>query len=250
MKHRPHIVTIAGFDPSGGAGILADIKTIEALKCYGLAVNTANTIQTDTDFKSCQWTNETVLLEQLEMVLKRFDIAVAKIGIVERWETLLEVIEVLKKHHPKVKIVWDPVLSSSTNFEFHPVNSKEIVERVLDGVAIVTPNYKEIKQLFPEQSVAENIAKMRKYTNVYLKGGHRTDAIGKDELFTGDGKQYVLRAKMKGCTEKHGSGCVLSSAMAAYLALDFPMLKACYRAKRYTEKVLVSNTTLLGYHRI
>ena len=68
MENRPYILSIAGFDPSCGAGIAADIKTIEALNGYGLAVQTANTIQTDTDFYSCYWTPIEVVLEQIQQL--------------------------------------------------------------------------------------------------------------------------------------------------------------------------------------
>ncbi len=250
MKNRPNILTIAGFDPSGGAGLLADIKTIEALKCYGMSVCTANTIQTDREFVACNWIAEKEILQQLEIILTSTTFDIVKIGIIESWDTLLKVIALLKMNNPKVRIVWDPILSSSTNFEFHKENDKQLIEQVLDEIYLVTPNYKEIQQLFPDHSIEEAIQNIQEHTNLYLKGGHRLDAVGKDELFTKDEKKYTLNPKMQGCTEKHGSGCVLSSAIAAHLALDFPLLKACYRGKRYTEKVLVSNKSLLGYHRI
>ena len=85
-------------------------------------------------------------------------------------------------------------------------------------------------------------------TNVFLKGGHNEEALGSDILYTTTGKVFHLNPKKGDFFEKHGSGCILSSAIAGYLALGFPLLKACYRAKRYTEKVLQSNKSLLGYH--
>ncbi len=250
MKNRPNILAIAGFDPSAGAGLLADIKTIEALKCYGMSVCTANTIQTDQEFVACHWIDSVVILKQLETLLHRVTFDVVKIGIIQDWEILLEIIGLLKKVNPSVRVVWDPVLSSSTNFSFHEKHSAKQIEQVLDAVYLVTPNYIELQQLLPEETMEETLNNIQKRTNLYLKGGHRPDVIGKDELFAKEANIYTLNPKMKGCTEKHGSGCVLSSAIAAYLALDFPLLKACYRAKRYTEKVLVSNKGLLGYHRI
>jgi hydroxymethylpyrimidine/phosphomethylpyrimidine kinase len=72
MKKRPYILTIAGLDPSNGAGFTADIKTIEALKGYGLVVCTANTIQNDNDFKDCHWTDVNVVKNQIEILFNRF----------------------------------------------------------------------------------------------------------------------------------------------------------------------------------
>ena len=93
MRKRPNILTIAGFDPSNGAGLTADVKTFETLKCYGLSVCTANTIQDDSEFKACHWMPVEVILDQIEVLFKRFQINYVKIGIVENWETLSLLVE-------------------------------------------------------------------------------------------------------------------------------------------------------------
>lgn len=252
MKQRPNILTIAGFDPTSGAGLTADIKTMEALKCYGLSICTANTIQTDKQFIACHWTASEIVIAQLKTVLDRFEIAVVKIGVIQSWDLLVQVLAIVKEANPTIKVVWDPVLGASTDFEFHTheaASAKKIVQ-ALQAVYMVTPNYLELQALFPTQSIIETRELITKHTNLLVKGGHRADALGKDELYTQEGNQYTLNPKMKGCTDKHGSGCVLSSAIASYVGLGFPLLKACYRAKRYTEKVLVSNKSLLGFHRV
>ena len=93
MKTRPNILTIAGFDPSNGAGLTADIKTFEALKCYGLAVCTANTVQNDIEFKDCHWISKSVIKKQIEVLFTQFKIDVVKIGIVENWKILSEIVD-------------------------------------------------------------------------------------------------------------------------------------------------------------
>lgn len=265
MRKRPNILTIAGFDPSNGAGLTADVKTFETLKCYGLSVCTANTVQDDVEFKACHWMPVDVVLHQIEVLFKRFQINYVKIGIVENWETLSLLVNKLLELNSGVKIVLDPVLKSSSNFDFHSnVSSNhfchtELVEvgkncnenkfdKILEKIYLLTPNYNEIEQLYPEKSIKETIKHTSSKTNLFLKGGHHPDKLGKDELFTSEGKQFSLNAKLKNCSEKHGSGCVLSSAITSYLALDFPLLKACYKGKRYTEKFLSSNKSLLGFH--
>ena len=80
------------------------------------------------------------------------------------------------------------------------------------------------------------------------KGGHHPDALGRDMLYHKNDTHFQLNPKGTVFFEKHGSGCILSAAIAGYLALGFPILKACYRAKRYTEHRLRSNKTLLAYH--
>lgn len=247
MKKRPYILTIAGLDPSSGAGLTADIKTFETLKCYGLSVCTANTVQNDIDFEACHWMSSDVILEQLNIVFKQFQIDYVKIGIVENWNVLSLIVGELLELNPKIKIVLDPVLSSSSKFDFHNSNT-EILDKLFSKIYMLTPNYNEIKQLYPELELQDAIKHISSKTNLFLKGGHHPDKLGKDELFTLNGQGYHLNPKLSDCTEKHGSGCVLSSAITSYLALGFPLLKASYRGKRYTEKFLSSNKSLLGFH--
>ena len=259
MKKRPKILTIAGLDPSSGAGLTADIKTFEALKCYGLAVCTANTIQNDVEFDSCYWVDILIIKSQIELLFKQFSIDFVKIGIVRSWHVLDEIIDFLLIQNPTVKIIVDPVLRSSSAFNFHDVennteaknlSSDHYFDTILNKIYLLTPNYNEIRELYKDKDIEETIKYISEQTNILLKGGHLETAIGKDVLFTKEGMTFLLNPKMKNISEKHGSGCILSSAITAQLALGFNLLKSCYRAKRYTEKVLSSNTTLLGYHRI
>ncbi|WP_282085503.1 hydroxymethylpyrimidine/phosphomethylpyrimidine kinase [Aquimarina algiphila] len=258
MKNRPYILTIAGFDPSGGAGLVADVKTIEAIKGYGLAVCTANTIQNDIELKTCYWVDVEVIKHQIEILFDRFTIEFVKIGIVQNWNVLNEIIDVLIEKNKKIKIVLDPILKSSSDFDFHKSNNdssdldvkQNNFEQILEKIYLLTPNYQEIEKLYTDKTIEETIVHISNKTNLFLKGGHREENVGKDELYTRKGKRFTLNAKEQNVSEKHGSGCVLSSAVTTYLGLGFPLLKACFRAKRYTEKVLSSNDTLLGYHRV
>ncbi|MBQ4819776.1 hydroxymethylpyrimidine/phosphomethylpyrimidine kinase [Aquimarina sp. MMG016] len=254
MKNRPYILTIAGFDPSGGAGLTADIKTIEALKGYGLAVCTANTVQSDVELIACHWIDVEVIKSQIEILFDRFSIDFVKIGIAQNWEGLNEIIDFLVEKNAKVKIILDPILKSSSDFDFHNMSlraeSRSRFDEILDKIYLLTPNYEEIHKLYNDKTIEEAIGYICSKTNLFLKGGHRKEAVGKDELFTKNGKYFVINPKSQNISEKHGSGCVLSSAIITYLALGFPLLKACFRGKRYTEKVLSSNKSLLGYHRV
>ncbi|WP_108867611.1 hydroxymethylpyrimidine/phosphomethylpyrimidine kinase [Aquimarina aquimarini] len=255
MIKRPYILTIAGFDPSNGAGLTADIKTFEALKGYGLAVCTANTVQNDVEFKECHWVDIAVIKNQIDILFDRFVIDVVKIGIVENWKVLNEIIDVLLEKNKNIRIVLDPVLKSSSEFEFHSLgsennNANKIVEEITKKIYLLTPNYHEIEKLYTDKTIEETVKHISDKCNLFLKGGHRDKDIGKDELFTINRKHFVLNPKGKNIAEKHGSGCVLSSAIAMYLAQGFSLLQSCFRGKRYTEKVLSSNTSLLGYHRV
>jgi len=248
---RPYVLSIAGFDPSGGAGILADIKTLEALGCYGLGINTANTVQNDHIFKDCYWTEHRIILEQLEVLAERFPINVVKIGVLENLVIMDKVLKKLFSYNPKMKIIWDPVLKTTTGFEFLRIDNKAgILEKVLKSLYIITPNFNEIKSFSAENSVAGGIERIGKNCNLYLKGGHFPEHIGLDKLFLMNGDVLEFYPGKGEFTEKHGSGCVLSSAIAAYTALGRPISEACKKAKSYTENFLASNNSLLGYHQL
>jgi len=252
-KRRPNVLTISGFDPSNGAGLTADVKTLERLKCYAISICTANTVQTENTFYSCLWTNREILRAQLETIVQSFDFEYVKIGIIENWEVLNGIIDFILSEKPSVKIILDPVLSSSTDYDFHDAENgfdNTIFDKVLENIFLLTPNYNEIKNLYPNKDFSETIAHISAKTNLFLKGGHDDANLGKDTLFTSKGKRFTLNPKMIDLSEKHGSGCILSSAITANLALGFPLLKACFRGKRYTEKFLGSNRSSLGYHSV
>jgi hydroxymethylpyrimidine/phosphomethylpyrimidine kinase len=137
---RPYVLTIAGFDPSGGAGVLADCKTFEQHGVYGFGVCTAWTVQTDDSFLQLHWLTAEQIIEQLQPLLKKFVVSACKIGIIHSPETLIEVIRLLKEHNPAIHIVWDPVLKASAGYDFHAVKSFHSLEAILASVSLVTPN--------------------------------------------------------------------------------------------------------------
>ncbi|MCG1036746.1 hydroxymethylpyrimidine/phosphomethylpyrimidine kinase [Polaribacter sargassicola] len=248
MNQKKYILTIAGLDPSSGAGITSDIKTFEAHGLYGLSVCTAVTVQNDIAFKDCIWIDKQVILNQIELLFERFKIPVVKIGIIQSWEVLLEVVLILKKYNPKIKIVLDPILKASAGFEFHRKQELSIFEKVLENCHFITPNYDEIKDLFPDKTIAETIDFISEKTNIYLKGGHRTDKKGWDEVYYSKIVKLNIPPTANKISEKHGSGCVLSSALASNFVEEILLEDACKQAKLYTEQFLNSNNSLLGTH--
>lgn len=246
--NRPFVLSIAGFDPSAGAGVLADIKTFEQLRVQGFAINTGNTIQTESNFFEMQWTTLDFVLRSIEILFQKYAIKAVKIGIVPSLDYLKEIVFTIKKLSPTTKIVWDTVLKSTTDFSFLNIKNQSVLIEILEQIDLITPNYNEILQLNPNESEAGFIAeKLAEHTAVFLKGGHRLEAIGTDYLYT---KNEILKffPKETQLSEKHGSGCVLSSAITANLALEQDLKTACSNAKNYIENYLKSNPTLIGYH--
>ncbi|MEZ7498982.1 hydroxymethylpyrimidine/phosphomethylpyrimidine kinase [Flavobacterium sp. Arc3] len=247
-ENRPFVLSIAGFDPSGGAGVLADCKTFEQHQVYGLAVTTANTIQTENEFFEIQWTSLDFIITSLDKLFDTYKIKAVKIGITPSLPYLNSVVMHIKKLSPTTKIVWDTVLKSSTAFDFLVIENQEILKNILTQIDLITPNYTEIIQLSNEPTTAEKIAKnLSEHCNVLLKGGHNPTEQGVDYLYIKD-RFFRLERHHNKIYEKHGSGCVLSASITANLAKDQSLLNACKNAKIYIENYLLSNNSKLGYH--
>lgn len=248
QNEKKHILTIAGHDPSGGAGLTSDIKTFEAHGLYGLSVCTAITVQNDANFKDCVWIKPEVISAQIKTLFERFDIPIVKIGIIESWDVLLNILNLLESLNPDVKIVLDPIFKASAGFDFHSNESQQLLDNIWENCFIITPNYDEIQSLYPDKSIETTLEHISGKTNIYLKGGHRTDKKGWDELYHSGIVVVNMPPNAETVFEKHGSGCVLSSALASNLALEMPLEDAAQQAKYYTEQFLNSNSSLLGYH--
>lgn len=248
MNLRPYVLTIAGFDPSGGAGLVADVKTFEAHQVMGLSVCSAITVQNDVNLRSCEWMDFKSLKNQLNCLLERFEIQFVKIGIIKSWSLLLRVVSYLNEILPTVTIVLDPVLKSTSNYDFHSDDDMESFDQILKLVDLITPNYDEIEKLYGEKTIDDTIEHMTVMTNVYLKGGHRQDEKGVDVLHTMEGEVIRIEPTVSGIKPKHGTGCVLSASLTASLAKGQSLESASFSAKRYVEQYMNSNQSLLGYH--
>jgi hydroxymethylpyrimidine/phosphomethylpyrimidine kinase len=247
-NQRNKVLTIAGFDPSGGAGLLADIKTFESNSCLGFAINTANTIQHENEFVSPNWIAEEEVFNQLNLILKQHEFKYIKIGLIASLDFLKRLIANIQFSISNCKLVWDPILSASAGFDFK--HDLAALKEVLKHIYLITPNWNEAQQLTGNKDGLKGAEALSIMTNVYLKGGHNLENLGKDYLFV-DGKTFILNPKIKKpIFEKHGSGCVFSAVLTANLAKDYSLLKACLRSKRYVEHFLSSSPTLLGYHKI
>lgn len=250
MKYkRPIVLSIAGFDPTGGAGVLADVKTCEQHRCLGMAVLTANTNQTETHFLSVDWFDKQTIIAQLQPVLSTYDISAVKIGIIENLDTLLELVLLVKRTFPSVPVVWDPVLSASSGFELHDSWNEGTLNQVLELIDLITPNVHEVRKIAQMDDEIEASFQLAQVSHVLLKGGHSAVRLGVDLLFEGGiPREIPSRSDPETYRSKHGSGCILSSAIASNLALGKSLFEACREAKQYIEKRLSSNAYLLAYH--
>ncbi len=248
MKYdRPIVLSIAGFDPTGGAGVLADIKTFEQHNVLGMGVITAQTVQTENQFLSVKWMNSEDIIHQLTPIMHNYDVKFVKIGMIENLKTLWAAVSFLKKMEPELCIVWDPVLTSSSGFELVNQIDDALLKSILSECFLITPNLDEIKILSANSHVLQGAQSLSKYCAIYVKGGHSTTEQGVDNLFQGN-KITKLYPHQVVNYSKHGSGCILSSAILSNLTHSKSIEIACQNAKKYIEKILNSNPNLLAYH--
>ena len=247
--NRKIILTIAGFDTSGGAGTLSDIKTFQSIGVYGMAVVTALTLQSENKVQYIRWRKINDIQQDIKFLLEHYPISYFKIGIVKNFEMLNAIITIAE--HRKIKIIWDPVLQTSTFKQVFQKSNLNSLISILPKIYCITPNAIEALKLSGKKDIIEAGKYLSTYTNVIIKGGHLQKNTGTDYLFIHQKNKVVTippQLKNKKIYPKHGSGCVFSSALTAYLALGYSLKSSTQKAKLYTEKFLSSTKELLGYH--
>jgi hydroxymethylpyrimidine/phosphomethylpyrimidine kinase len=245
---KPCVLSIAGFDPSGGAGVLADVKTFEKNDTVGFAINTCITIQNEIEFSKIYWQPIEQIREQLEILFKIYDIQFVKIGLVESIEMLNTICDELYKLNNKIKIIWDPILKSSTGFLFHEYVDEADLKKLLQKIYLITPNTNEALALFSTFDVEVIMNKgFSISTHILLKGGHK-NTLDANDILISEATCKIIHSIRINDVAKHGSGCVLSAAITANLANGDDIFKACEKAKVYINSYLISSENLLGFH--
>lgn len=244
---RSIVISIAGFDPTGGAGVLADIKTIEQNNCLGFGVLTSTTIQTEFEVIGVNWLSQEEILNQLNPLLEHYAVRAVKIGIVNQLSTLKAICLRVREVNPEIFIVWDPILVATSGKPFLENVTKEELEDVLSLIDLITPNTLEAIELGGMVNEIESAREILKMTNVLLKGGHSTIDRGTDILFYED-KEVRIESELKEYHDKHGTGCILASAITANIAKGTSLVQSCRNAKQYLETTANSNAQRLAYH--
>ncbi len=249
-KISPSVLTIAGSDSGGGAGIQADLKTIAAHNLHGLSVITAITAQNTRAVLDVQTVSEKLIRAQLSAVFNDFDIRAIKIGMLANVRVIRIVAEELKKAKIKQKKIWvvlDPVMVASTGASLlDPSAVRAMIKYLFPLSHLITPNLPEAEKLIGEKILAaEQIShaaiKLQKLgvDAVLIKGGHLTKGDIFDVLL--DGKTFHVHQNKRIHIEGHGTGCTLSSAIAANLAKNFTLPTAVGLAIAYVKKGLVQS---------
>lgn len=254
MKHYPVVLSIAGSDCSGGAGIQADIKTISALGGYAASAVTAVTVQNTTGICGVHTIPAEVIRGQIEAVMQDLRPEAVKIGMVDELITVRVIADCLRKYTPE-HVVYDPVMVSSSGRKLMSDEAMRAIRQELFPLAtLITPNLDEVAAITgqcpanPEQmQVAARTLSEFYGTAVLVKGGHLEGGEMLDILWE-NGNSYIYKEKKIVSKNLHGTGCTLSSAIATFLAFGYTMDKAVYEAKTYLSNAIEAGKEVTTGH--
>ena len=235
-----YALTIAGFDGSAGAGILADVKAMAHFGVYCEAVCTALTQQNEDEFVAPGWVIWERIEAQLETLFKKRKFKYVKIGLVEKAKVLQRIVEFVREKSPDAYIIWDPIANASAGFHFLRAAEQNKFMPVMKQIDLVTPNQEEFGFLGLGLAASRGTFELGKDFALLLKGGHSKEKDAVDILWDRDGKQYKFSSPRLPGHGKHGTGCHLSSAILANLALGHTLPESCKIAKEYLNELLKS----------
>jgi len=278
MPEKPPIIlTIAGFDPSSGAGVTADIKTIAAHACYGVACITALTVQSTAGVKRVETVDPALISDTLEELAADLDLAAVHIGMLGSAQVVKAVADFLSSTASSAgksrlpNIVLDPILKSSSGSDLlDAAGTRLLIERLIPLSDVVTPNVDEAAVLTGLQvtdldEMKAAAAKLHKVgaAAVVITGGHLEKAIDLLSFTTNrslveDGggpvvkprkeqtiEQEIFKAERQRSNSTHGTGCAFATAIACHLALDRGLAEATLLAKTYVTAA-IANAHPLG----
>jgi hydroxymethylpyrimidine/phosphomethylpyrimidine kinase len=265
----PVVLTIAGFDPSSGAGVTADIKTIAAHECYGIACPTALTVQSTQGVRRVEPIDPRTIADSLRELAADFDIKAIHIGMLAIGAVVSAVADFLEKARLP-HVVLDPVLRSTSGAELLDADGTRLmIERLFPLAEVVTPNLDEAAALSGGRfavsaaasaggrvpSVGESVTSMREAArrmhvlgaaNVVITGGHLEKAVDLLSFTTARGvEQEVFKAERQRSSSTHGTGCAFSTALACHLAHGRGLPEAVLLSKAYVSAA-IANAQSLG----
>lgn len=241
----PRVLSIAGSDSGGGAGIQADLKTFAALGCYGMTAITALTAQNTCGVRSIHGVPPQILRDQIDAVVEDIGVDAVKIGMLHAPEIVSTVAAAID-HHGLKNVVFDPVMVATSGAVLIEKPSIEaLVGELFPRAALVTPNLDEAALLVgrpletPEDmgGAARTLLSLGARA-VLVKGGHLQGERVVDLLMTDSGETHWMEAPRIATPNTHGTGCTLSSAIAAHLALGAPLADAVRRGREFVRGAL------------
>lgn len=245
-----NVLTIAGSDSGGGAGIQADLKTFSALGCFGASVITAVTAQNTLGVKSVHSIPIEIIRDQLLAVLEDIKPVAIKIGMINRAE-VVEVIETLfSNYNHRIPIIFDPVMvATSGDRLIEPDTVTHLKAKLFPLATLVTPNVDEaiILSGVAVNSLSEMITAGKKIiaegaNAVLVKGGHLIGPVIYDVFISQEYEPIILESDFVNTNNLHGTGCTLSSAIASEMAKGNDLLNAIKKARAYIHSALIEGS--------
>lgn len=249
----PVVLTVAGFDPSSGAGITADIKTIAAHECYGVACITALTVQSTQGVRRVQGIAAEIIRETLDELASDLELAAVHIGMLGNAKAAQAVVDFLNQVRPP-HVVLDPILKSSSGTDLlDTAGTKLMIEKLIPLSEVITPNLDEAR-ILTGQAVT-SLEEMKQATsrlhaigavNVVVTGGHLDKAVDLLSFSTSRGfEQETFKADRQRSTSTHGTGCAFATALACHLAHGRGLPEAVLLSKAYVSAA-IANAQPLG----
>ncbi|MEN9889675.1 MAG: bifunctional hydroxymethylpyrimidine kinase/phosphomethylpyrimidine kinase [Pseudomonadota bacterium] len=246
LTHRyPRVLSIAGSDSGGGAGIQADLKAFAALGCYGMTAITALTAQNTTGVRAIHAVPPSMLRDQIDAVVEDIGVDAVKIGMLHAPDIVQVVAEAVDRHQ-LTQVVLDPVMiATSGAVLIENAAVQALVQQLFPRALLITPNLDEAgflvgRSLHNQSDMQEAAAQLLAMgaRAVLLKGGHLAGEQVCDLFAAQSGESFWLRAPRIASANTHGTGCTLSSAIAAHLALGQDLKTALHSAHAYVRQAL------------
>lgn len=234
---EPAVLTIAGSDSGGNAGVQADLRAFHAYKLHGTTVFAALTAQNPFGVHAIHSVPADFVAAELDAILGVYNIKALKTGMLSDPEVIDVVVDRLSKH-PEIKKVIDPVMIATSGARLVSKAAVErIKEKLLPLATVITPNLPEAEELGGNAEALYD-----KYgVNVLVKGGHRADGRMIDVLFTAKGRREFELPKIENPVSTHGTGCTLAAALTAELALGRELIEAVEGAKAFVHKAIATS---------
>ncbi|MYM38894.1 bifunctional hydroxymethylpyrimidine kinase/phosphomethylpyrimidine kinase [Duganella qianjiadongensis] len=244
-SRRPCVLVFAGFDPSGGAGLSADLQAIAGQGAHALTVVTALTVQDNDRVRSVHPVAAELLRQQAQALIAKFAISAVKIGITgsaENAQAIAELIVQLRRDQPQLAVVLDPVLASGHGDLLSRDDAVQALAPLLPLATVLTPNEPEAQALTGQSSVAAQMQRLHQQgcQHVLLTGGHSDGEVVLNRWFGPQAQPDALREWrwLRLAGGFHGSGCTLASALAGQLAMQVPLALALDAAQAYCHAAL------------
>ena len=250
IHQYPRVLSIAGSDSGGGAGIQADLKTFAALGCFGMTAITAITAQNTCGVRAIHSVPPALLRDQIEMVVEDIGVHAVKIGMLHSAEVIRTVAQAIDQYSLP-HVVLDPVMvATSGAVLIDDTAITVLVSELFSRAVVITPNLDEAALLVGSLTSVQDMVPAAQALlcmgakAVLLKGGHLPGEQVVDVLLMTGQEPLWMEAPRIDSANTHGTGCTLSSAIAAYLALGFTLVDAVQQARMFVRQALTAGATV------